>query len=152
MNLEYKIMRYTTLEKLLHTQFRIIAIENKQSSDILDTFRQFNSLTGIPVYVWKKDKGLYRLDLSEVKIPQTIDLQHLINYMINHKSDSIFILTGFAGQLNHTFVENRLINITKGNSKMKIIILDQKLDLSRKFKGLALETKNLFKMKLQRAA
>ncbi|MFK5895168.1 MAG: hypothetical protein QM504_18290 [Pseudomonadota bacterium] len=146
-------MRCTTLEKLVRTQFNVIGVESKQPSSILDTFRQYNSLTGTPVYIWKKETGLYRLDLSNVKIPQTKTVQQVLNYIIKHQHNSIFILSDFAQQLNNAFIEKSLVNIAKDkNNQKNIFILDESLDLSIKFKGIALETKKLFQMKLQRAA
>jgi hypothetical protein len=146
-------MRCSTLEKLLQTQFNLIAVENKQPSAVLDTFRQYNSLTGTPVYIWNKKTGLYRLNLSNVNIPQTKTVQQVINYVLKHKQNSLFIFTSFSEQLKNSFVENSLVNIAKDKENTKkIIIIDKKLDLSEKFTGHALETKKLFQMKLQRAA
>jgi len=146
-------MRCSTLEKLLQTQFNLIAIENKQPSVILDTFRQYNSLTGTPVYIWNKESGLYRLNMSNVKLPQSKTIQQVINYFLKHKQNSLFIFSGFSEQLNNSFVENSIVDIAKDKKNTKkIIIVDTKLDLSEKFKGHALETKKLFQMKLQRAA
>jgi len=144
-------MRYSTLEKLINVHFNIISFETKQVSTILDTFREYNSLNGTAVYVWKKDIGLYRLDLSHVKIPQTTNIQQALNYIQKHQQESIFILTDFAEHLDNIFVERALLNFAKSQSK-KLFLLDEKMDLAEKFRGIALETKKLFQMKLLRAA
>jgi hypothetical protein len=144
-------MRYSTLEKLVNTQFNLIAVETQQASTILDTFREYSNLKGEAVYVWKKNIGLYRQDLSHVKIPQTATVQQALNYIQKHQQDSIFIFTDFAEQLDNILVNNALFNFSKTQTK-KLFLLDEQLDLPEKFKHFAIETKKLLQMKLLRAA
>ena len=144
-------MRYSTLEKLLKTQFNLIAVETKQLSTVLDNFRQYSSLNGTAVYIWKKETGLYRQNLSHVKIPQTASILQALNYIQKHQQQSIFILTDITQYLYNPVVNNALLTFNKIYSK-KLFLVDEALDLPAGFKHIALETKKLLQMKLQRAA
>ena len=144
-------MKLETLEKLLKTHFNIMAIETLNAASISDTLRQYSNLSGIPVYVWNQGQGLNRQDLPQVKIPQTSTSLQVLNHIQKNKQHHIFILNNFAKYLDNTFNEQALLNICPLQHS-KVILVDKKIDLSKKFRGLAIETKNLFKMKLQRAA
>ncbi|MFK5984445.1 MAG: hypothetical protein QM479_03320, partial [Pseudomonadota bacterium] len=146
------IMRHSTLEKILKTRFRLIGIETPNRSAILDTFREHNSKSGTPVYIWKEDIGLYRLDISHVKIPQTTSIQQALAYINNNKHQGIFLFMNFSQYMGNIFVEKSLINISQQQKNKHLFIFDQQLDFSECFKGIVLETKKMLQMKLKRAA
>jgi len=127
-------MRYSTLEKLINVHFNIISYETKQVSNnnapLLLVL--FNSTTNSSP-------------------PKRANIQQALNYIQKHQQESIFILTDFAEHLDNIFVERALLNFAKSQSK-KLFLLDEKMDLAEKFRGIALETKKLFQMKLLRAA
>ncbi len=148
-------MRYSTLEKILKTRFNLIGIETQNSASILDSFKLYHSTTGKPVYKWKQDIGLYRIDLAHVKIPNTSSIEQVFNFIQKDKQQSIFIFSGFAQKISNIFVEKSLINICQPLSQKhqsRLIIIDEELNFSIKFRGIVLETKKMLKMKLKRAA
>ncbi len=146
-------MRLETLEKLLRVPFSLIAMETTQRANVLDTFRLHSALNSQAIYIWSARTGLYRQDVSHIKIPNTRSPEQLLNYIKNEKNQVVFVLLDFEKEVENPFIENSMHDFAKDRKRpAKIFILSKTITLSEKFRNLAVETKKLFKMKLQRAA
>ena len=146
-------MRVQTLTKLVNIPYRLIAMEQTNISSVLDTFREFATTQGQPVYLWKAERGLYRQDIPHIKIPNTNTPSLLLDYIKKNRKQGVFVLLNFEAVLQNTFMEYALLDTVKQMRQSNtIFLLSEKIDLSRRFLQVAIETKHLWKMKLQRAA
>ncbi len=146
-------MKFTLLEKLINTPYNIVAIEDKNPISVLDTFREYYSITGKPVYIWKSGVGLYRTDVPNVKIPGTQSHEQVTQYILKSNHKYVYVLSNFGQYIDNFFVTNILRQIAKNpNINSKVMLLDAHINVPTRLKRKVLETKEMFKMKQNVAA
>lgn len=141
-------MKYALLKKLINTPYNIIAIESAEPSVVLDSAREYFSVEGKSVYVWKPDTSLYRTDLPHVKILTTQSHQQVLQYIVKNNQNHIYVLTDFNQYINEYEVIETLRQFAKNKQvSCKIILLDKELDVPSRLTKKVLETKSMLKRK-----
>ncbi len=115
-------MQEEQLEKLITTDYKLIAIE---TSSARKTVRNFTAMVrdGKAIYAWEKDEGLYRLEASHIHIPKTKTPEMILKHIKQSKHYGIYLLIDFQQHITQPDLYQLAKQITTDKSINKIIIL-----------------------------
>jgi len=131
-------MKHGHIEKLIATDYTLFTLETASPEKIIDSFRYFGR-TGRATYVWEDTSGLYRLEASHIRLPNTETPLQVLNYIQNNHHFGIYLLKGF----NKFMHKNELQFILKklsdekydknsGSVQKAVIFLDNTFKLPEK--------------------
>jgi len=114
-------MQAENLEKLIATDYKLIAIE---TASAIRTIHDFQPLVreGKAVYAWEQNMGLHRLEASHINIPKTQTPEMVLNYIKKSKHFGIYLLVDFQQNLYNYEILNTVEQISHDSSYKKIII------------------------------
>ena len=135
-------MDYEHIEKLLSTNLRLVGLESNQYERILSGFRDYSRYSGKAVYVWENQKGLYRMDSSHIKIPNTHTPVQILQHIEKVRYFGIYLLKGFNQFLGEAQTQILLRNMSRSINAYKLaIMIDEKLVIPQAMIGQILLTK-----------
>ncbi len=128
-------MLQENLNKILQTGYKLIALETNNPEQSINDFRPLGR-EGKAIYIWEKGSGLYRMEASHIKIPNTTSPEMVINHIRQSKLFGIYLLVGFSSELkdrNLIPILDQIIQQKNGNKT--IILVDHYFEYPHKIMG-----------------
>ncbi len=114
-------MQEEHLEKLITTDYKLIAIE---TASVKDTVRDFTAMVreGKAVYAWQEDEGLYRLEASHIHIPKTKTPEMILKHIKQSKLYGVYLLIDFQKHITQSNLHHLVQQISHDKNINKVII------------------------------
>ncbi len=128
-------MQQENLKKILQTGYKLIALETNNPEQTINDFRPLVR-EGKAIYIWEKGIGLYRMEASHIKRPNTTTPEMVINHIRQSKLFGIYLLVGFSTELkdrNLIPFLDQIIQQKKGDKT--IILVDHYFEYPHKIMG-----------------
>lgn len=114
-------MNQEHLEKLVSTDYKLIALETDSPEQTLNDFRPLVR-EGKAIYQWENNTGLSRMEASHITIPNTKTAEMVINHISQSKLFGIYLLIGFNSELSKASIQPALTQIADDKNSNKVII------------------------------
>lgn len=114
-------MQKEHLEKLISTDYKLIAVETDSPEQTISDFRPLVR-EGKAIYVWENNIGLSRLEAAHIHIPNTKTPEMVLNHIKQSKLYGIYLLVGFGKNLAQPGLFNTFEQIAKDSNQEKVII------------------------------
>lgn len=125
-------MQQEHLEKLIATNYKLIALETDSPEQTVIDFRPLVR-QGKAIYVWENRSGLSRLEASHINIPNTQTPEMVLNHIKQSKLYGIFLLVGFNKEVARPAFLNTFEQIAEaGNQKKVVFFIDSHFDYPQK--------------------
>ncbi len=125
------VLQYNTIEQLVELNYRLCAVETPEPERIVELFRRLNAATGRAIYVWRHERGLYRLGAEQILIPRTGQAMDVLTYINASKHYGVYILSEFSPFLDNKPVEKALTTLVSPDNPVHrlMIVVGQYADL-----------------------
>jgi AAA+ superfamily predicted ATPase len=99
------------LEVLLRAHHPLVLLETDEVERAGTLVRWVADRTGLPFVRWRPDRGLSRPDVPSFEVEGSDDPVKCLEYVLQGRSESLFYLENFSGQLEEPRVVHKLVDV-----------------------------------------
>lgn len=137
------------LEKLLDSDYRIIAMESYEVDHVCELFLELSRRSNKPFYLAQPEQALFRLGASHISIPKTKLPEELIEHIESNQHFGIYILRSYTEILEDEDIVEDLINIALGDTHKIVVMVAEHIKLPAALKRYTVESKHQRKEKTE---
>jgi len=130
------------LEKILDSDYRIIAMESYEVDHVCELFLELSRLSKKPFYLAQPEQPLFRLGASHISIPKTKLPEDLMEHIESSQHFGIYILRSYTEILEDEDIVEDLINIATGDTHKIVVMVAEHIKLPAQLKHYAVQSKH----------
>jgi len=130
------------LEKMLDSDYRIIAMESYEVDHVCELFLELSRLSKKPFYLAQPEQPLFRLGASHISIPKTKLPEDLMEHIESSQHFGIYILRSYTEILEDEDIVEDLINIATGDTHKIVVMVAEHIKLPAQLKHYAVQSKH----------
>jgi len=110
-------------EKILDSNYRLIAMESYDVERIIDVFTRLTRFTNKAIYQWLPNQGMHRIGASHIIIPRTQSAKNVLEHVDNSPHYGVFVLRDFNAAMQDKECLALLKRIMAPSAAHKVIVL-----------------------------
>ena len=127
----YPDKAFHLFDKLLEQPQCLFQLNTENPDSIYQRLSRYNHYTGKAFYSWNKDQGLYRADIPNIFVPNTMNIMKALKHISISIHFGIYLFTDYGNALNAPIAVDLIKEISENNNQQKklLIFADHDVDL-----------------------
>jgi len=117
-------------DRILSSKHNLVVVETKDTTQVIEQFRQFARRSGQSIYQWQEEVGITSMRESEVRVPGSKRMTDALRYILQSMHFGIYLFTDVDGHLRPPNTGLlRQIGRARGGNERKVVFVGGSVSL-----------------------